>query len=582
MTKTYAIDFESYYDNDCSITNGLENYVNHPDFDCYMVSIWGDDDFNWVGHPKDAPWELICGHTWISHNRSFDEGLWNLLSHDWVEPGVGPADWHCSADCAAYHGFPRSLKESCKEVFAVDISKGTRDNMKGLQWETMNEDFQKEVARYALDDSQYCYLLWKELSPTWPEWERELSKETTRMCWTGMPINSQKLDDSITHLHNVIAQARDGIPWHDDDRAALSPIEWANWVRSRGKLPPDTMAKDDPDTVDWAEENPEEGKVLELTWTLRGANAMIKKLQSMQRRVRPDGTLPFGMKYFGANLTGRDSGDLGFNVQNMSKGELYGVDMRSLIEARPGNTLLIADLSQIEARVIAWLAGDKELLKLAEEGVDWYEAVGRAMGLYNEEGPLKENDPNLRDTLKALSLGCQFAMGAERFASVAGLPLHEAKRLTQLYRHRNPKVVALWGKLKRGFIESSREPDKEFRLALPSGRSIPYRDVSTRNGTSAMMPRGGRMIRHKVWHGILVENATQALARDVFMDRVLALLKEDLKPILRVHDEVVFEVEESKAEESAKAIQRIMTSPPEWIPSLPLDTEVTKSPFYTK
>ena len=68
-----GIDYETYYDKDCSITRGLGNYLNHDLFDAYMVSIYSADNFAWVGHPKDAPWEKLEGHVALSHNRGFDQ-----------------------------------------------------------------------------------------------------------------------------------------------------------------------------------------------------------------------------------------------------------------------------------------------------------------------------------------------------------------------------------------------------------------------------------------------------------------------------------------------------------------------------
>lgn len=582
--KTFAVDFESYYDKDCTITDGLENYVNHPDFEAYMVSIYGGEDFSWVGHPKDAPWDKLSGHRWLSHNRSFDEGLWRMLNHKWVtDDSIKPGEWHCTADLAAYCGYPRSLKESCKEALGADMSKNVRDNMKGKKWEDMTPEFQGDVALYALDDSIYCYRLWEELSHKWPEWERQLSRETTDMCWAGMPVNADKVDAGITTLHNVIYEARNSIPWFKEDVAALSPIQWATFVRDAGKTPPPNMSKADPVTQKWAEDNPEEGAVLQATWDLRGANALQKKLMAMQKRIRPDGMLPFGMKYFGGH-TGRDSGDSGFNVQNMPREGMYGVDLRSMIEAKEGNVLLVADLAQIEARVIAWLAGDKNLLDAARAGGDWYEAMARTFKLYTGTESLKSTDPDLRSTMKAMCLGCQFGMSGDRFAGVTGVPIEEAHDMVAQYRRLNPKITKLWSKVttvaKRAGLEPEGERDLVFNL--PSGREICYRDVSTRNGLSAMMPRGGKMVRHKLWHGLIVENITQALARDVFMDRILETSKAGVSPVLRVHDEGVFEVAKKDLDKTSALILDIFTTPPEWISDLPLGTEVIAMKQYTK
>lgn len=566
-----AVDYESYYDNDCSITKGADNYFNHPDFDAYMVSVYSKD-IAWVGHPNDAPWEQIKGRRWLSHNRSFDEPLHTHLGLP------QPKDWQCTADLAAYHAVPRSLAMSSKYVLGVPVSKDTRDNMKGKKWAEMTPEFQKEVAAYALKDSKLCYELWQKLGSNWPEWERNLSRETTRMCRAGFPANKQKMDDAIDHLQVLIHQCREAIPWHGDE-ADLSPIAWAEWVRSRGKEPPATMAKDDPETIAWTEANPEEGSILGATWNIRGANAMLKKLESMRMRVRSDGMLPFGMKYFGAMLTGRDSGDSGFNVQNMPRNPMYGVFMRGMVEAREGHKLLVADLGQIEARAIAWLAGDKEALEYArlDPEADWYRASAKSMGIFDEA----EWDQQ-RQMIKGLFLGCQFGMGANRFADVAKVSPSEAQRLINLYRDRNPKIKRLWQSLKNHFITAAHTKQEEFTIELPSGRKLNYRKPETRNGMKALLPRGKDMAWTKIWHGFLAENTTQALARDVFMDRVLELNRRGIFPNLRVHDEIVVEVKDEDVPEVKKEIKEAMSTPPAWVPTLPITTDVEVMQSYRK
>ena len=127
------------------------------------------------------------------------------------------------------------------------------------------------------------------------------------------------------------------------------------------------MAKDNPEVLQWIKENPEQGKVLEATHTLRGANSLLKKFETMRERVTSGNRLSYGMKYFGAH-TGRDSGDSGFNVQNMPREGMYGADLRRCIRAGAGKTLLVADLSQIEARCVAWLAGEWDLFERGQSG----------------------------------------------------------------------------------------------------------------------------------------------------------------------------------------------------------------------
>jgi DNA polymerase I-like protein with 3'-5' exonuclease and polymerase domains len=581
MRRT-AIDYETYYDKDCSVKKGLENYLNHPDFDAYMVSIYSDDNFAWVGHPKDAPWDRLKGHQVLAHNRGFDEAVHRKLVKDGIIPPHEFGEWHCTADLSAYRTHPRSLKDATKSVFNYDMDKGVRDDMKGRRYEDISHDEKIALANYALLDSKASLCLWNELESGWPDWERKLSRETTDMCWDGLPVDRQKMEESIETLKKKLDEAIDILPWTEEKAGALSPKEWAAWCRERGKTPPKSMAKDDPEVQAWMEDNPEEGKVLEATHTLRGANSLLKKFETMLARVRPDERLSFAMKYFGANITGRDSGDGGFNTQNMPREGLYGVDLRGCIRAPSGSKLLVADLSQIEARGAAWLAGENNLLDLARQGLDWYEVMARAFGLYKGQSPLKVHAPELRHKMKQMCLGCQFKMSAKKFALITGVEFEDAQSMVRMFRAKMPKLVKLWGHLERQMRVSGLEEDKSYEIELPSGRSLLYRDIGLQHGLSAVITRGGKLVRNKFWAGTLIENATQAFARDIFMDRVLALRAAGHRVILRIHDEVIIETDASDAKDAAEDVERIMSTSPEWCATMPLATEVQIMDRYTK
>jgi DNA polymerase I-like protein with 3'-5' exonuclease and polymerase domains len=572
-----GIDYETYYDKDCSITNGLGNYLRHKDFDAYMVSIYSADNFAWVGHPKDAPWDKLEGHIALSHNRGFDQPVHEHLIKTGVIPQTNFGEWHCTADMSAYCGYPRSLKESLKHSLGVVMSKEVRDNMKGRQFHDLGKDEKMELAQYALFDAKGCACLWEAESEKWPAWERELSQETTRMCWEGVPVDKEAMEVAINSLSRKIFDAIEILPWTAEQAGALSPKEWSAYCRSQGKEPPKSMAKDDPEVLEWIKKNPEEGAVLEATHTLRGANSLLKKFSTMVGRVEND-RLAYGLKYFGAH-TGRDSGDSGFNVQNMPRGGMYGADLRSCIRAGQGKTLLVSDLAQIEARCAAWLAGESDMLDLARQGMDWYEAQARSFNLYTGRGALKTQNPTLRHTMKQMSLGCQFAMSGKKFSAITGVDYDEAQTMVRMFRARMPKLVRLWGDLERDMRASA---GGDYQIELPSGRQLNYRNVELEKGLSAEIPRGGRMQKLRFWKGTLIENATQAFARDVFMDRVLALRKAGHKVILRVHDEVVIEADIDNAEEAAEDINRIMSESPEWCSSLPLGTDVEQMERYTK
>ena len=128
-----AIDFESYYDKDISVTTmGAWHYARATDI--YMVAMYFDDGDHFVGEPKDAPWDRCDGRDWIMHNAAFDLTLLGALVEQGVVPSILPNEVFDTADLAAYLSYPRSLKEAAKHLLGIEMSKSTRDNMKGMKW----------------------------------------------------------------------------------------------------------------------------------------------------------------------------------------------------------------------------------------------------------------------------------------------------------------------------------------------------------------------------------------------------------------------------------------------------------------
>lgn len=131
-----AVDMEAYYDSDISVvTMGAWRYARATDI--YLVSIAADNGLRYVGDPKDAPWAEIDGAVWVMHNAAFDMTLFERLKENGTVPkDIGPRNNGVfdTADLAAYLGFPRSLKEAAKHLLGAEITKSTRDSMKGLRW----------------------------------------------------------------------------------------------------------------------------------------------------------------------------------------------------------------------------------------------------------------------------------------------------------------------------------------------------------------------------------------------------------------------------------------------------------------
>jgi len=591
---TYALDYETYYDKRCSIrTLGPRGYFSHPDFDAYMVSVVGDDGTKFCGHPKDFDWNLLIGNRVLSHNASFDQALYLFgVEQNWW-PSVEFAEWHCTADMVSFLGLPRSLKNASAVALGIELDKSTRDNMSGKSWESMPEDFKKEVIEYALKDSEYCLELWQRLSDQWPERARKISTTNRAVVMGGIPIDQELLSQSIAKINKTLFDTENLIPWIDD-KPILSRIAFNEECNKVGLEPPESLAMDDTDANEFLDTNGEKYPWIGAVRNYRRINALKRKLESFDKATMDDGRYYGGLMYFGAH-TGRFSGSGGnLNLQNLPRGEMFGVDLRSLIAAPEGRKLLAVDLSQIEVRTLCWLAGDKETMDEIAKSDDIYEAFAVRFGLWDrEKGSLKKVDPKLRHAVKAMVLGCGYGCGAKKFSTIANITHDESLEAVGLYRKKMTKVVDLW-KSYNDDLWACTNPQlsgpnfkHEMEIPLPSGRVLKYGNISLRQKDerteyTAFMLKHSKKIPVRLYGGLLAENASQALARDIFCDMLCRIHDAGLKIIFHVHDEVVLEVPEESAELDLQRVIEIMSSPPEWIPDIPLAAEGAILSHYTK
>ena len=580
--ETAAVDFETYYSKEVGVeTQGVWHYCRHPEFDAYLVTISTSTGLKYCGRPENFDWSQISGENWrwVSHNRSFDKPVYESLC---IIPKLFPHVWDCTADLSAFLGAPRNLKGASETLLSAKMSKDTRNKMKGRRWEDMDEAFRREVEEYAIKDADYCLELWQKYGSEWPEHERWLSRETTRMCLQGVPINRTLVRDRIEHLKILLWEAQQKLPWVQEDKKTLSPLALAEECRKVGILPPSSLAEDSEECEAWEAQHGEQYPWVAAMRQYRKCNGLLRKLETMEQRTRPDGWMSYGLKYYGAT-TGRDSGDAGLNMQNLQRAESYNVNVRGLIEAPEGMSLVVADLSQIEPRCLAWLAKDQEMLDFIKASTDLYEAQARAWGFWDKPESLRTDTTGIRHLVKQLNLGLGYGMGIKRFSDVTGLPTEEATRLVHLYRKKNPKVGELWKRLENNLRMAVNTEDDEFYIELPSGRKLTYREPNNNEGhLSAKVVRGGQFVRLKWWGGSLTENLTQAMARDCFMESVRKIREAGLNVIMRVHDEVVCCVYDNQAEDAKQFITETMSTPPEWAKTLPLSAEAKITKRYEK
>ena len=417
-----AIDTETYYDKEYGLQElGTYSYITDRRFDPYLVSVVARD-LEYVGPLKDCPWDKITNRPWVAHNMSFDaqvliEAQKRGMIPDWVEP----AALDCTADLAVFLKAPRNLAGAVRELFGETMEKETRDLMKGKTWQdAVDAGLKDQLVLYALNDSRFCYRLARDFGKQWLEQEIRISRLNRKAGSIGIHVNLKAVRDAIRSLQHSIYIAGDSIPWEwggpKQNKTPLSLDKAREQCRVDGIPCPTTFKEDSEEASDWEERYADKHPWIKAIRHWRKANRVLKLLKSIEARTRPDGTMPYLIKYFGAH-TGRFSGGDGVNMQNLPKypfeqtsileGEdesyLREIDVRPMFIAPPGGTLFIADLSQIEARVILHLAGDKRQLQAIREGFNVYEAHARTtMGWSG--GPLKAERPDLYALAKARCL----------------------------------------------------------------------------------------------------------------------------------------------------------------------------------
>lgn len=595
--NTYAIDFETYYDKDISITTlGQWHYLRHEKSDIYMVAIHGPD-VSYVGDPKKAPWAKINGHRWIAHNYSFDGAVIDRL-REAGEFLAKPVAWDCTANLSVAVGAPRNLSGASRELLDRKIDKDPRDKMHSKRWiDVENTEFGKEVLEYAKNDAEACYKIDEQFGSHLLPMERELSRHTISMGWRGVHVDTDAVEKGIKALERKTWECENALPWIDEtDGVVLSTKAFRRECAKAGIPWPSSMAENSEECALWEAQYGDKVPFVAIMRDWRKANSLLAKMKVMRSRVRPDGSMGYGLKYMGAH-TGRWSGDSKFNVQNLPRNEMFGVDLRGCIVPRPGKKFIICDLAQIEPRVLAWLCDNEGLLEAIRNGYGIYEAAAKNMGLWNgEKGTLKKTDAPLYQLVKAMVLGLGYGAGAKKFSLIAkmqyGIEMTDVKaqEIVNDFRGRNPGILQLWRKLENDFHHA--KTDKQLEVGLPSGRLLTYRNIMSQWPDKQKYDKDGRM-RKPAWTacverggpqipfygGKLCENLVQAVARDVMGAAILRLEKAGMPVVMHIHDEAVCEVDKNV---SPGEIERLMSESPEWLEGCPIGAEAVDAERYKK
>jgi DNA polymerase len=351
-----------------------------------------------------------------------------------------------------------------------------------------------------------------------------------------------------------------------------------------------------------------------------GAKSSTAKYDAMVNAANADDRMRGLLMYHGA-ATGRWSGRLvqpqNFPRPQKKQGELdeiiaklkadqdvseHGAGtvlasdlLRSMLIADDGHRLMFADYSAIEARVLAWVAGQSDLVETFRKGGDVYKEMASA--IYNVD--VESVTDGQRQVGKMAILGCGYGMGGKRFAeqcATMGIKVDEdeAKRIVSVYREKNNRIAQYWRDVEQDFVDMVKDAGrvKTVGLPLPSGRSLTYhnpRIIQRETPWGAMRDTAQvdtlnsvtrQWVSQIIWGGLLTENVVQATARDMMATAMMALEIKGYPVILSVHDEIICEVPDGFG--SLDEMIDIMTRVPAWAQGCPINAEGKEGKRYRK
>ena len=641
--KRLSIDLETYSSVDLG-KSGVYKYAESEDFEILLFAYSINDGEVRVmdlASGEIIPEEILSALSDESVEKwAFNANFERVCLSKFLGERLEPQGWYCTMIWSAYLGLPLSL-EKVGEVLKLDKQKmnegkaliryfsipckPTKTN--GMRTRNLpHHDLKKwsTFKEYNQRDVETEMAIKKKLS-AFPmpqsEWEN---------YWIDQNINDrgilidESLVDSAIKFDEILRE-------ENMDRAIEltglenpnSPLQLKGWLNKKG-LEIDSLAKKD---VESALKNTEGDikEVLELRQEL--SKSSVRKYDAMKNVKGKDNRARGLIQFYGANRTGRYSGRL-IQVQNLRRNNLKDLDLaRSLVKNRDyetmeilyespsdvlsqlirtafipkeGTRFIISDFSAIEARVLAWLAGEQWVLDAFENGEDIYcRTASRMFGVPVEKHGV---NGNLRQKGKIATLACgyQGALGALKAMGgiEMGLSEDELQSIVDSWREANPNIVSLWWEIdavvKRVVKTRIKEEYKNLVISyekgilfieLPSKRRLAYPKAKigiNRFGGESIVYEGivvgNKWDKIESYGGKFVENIVQAIARDILAEAMMRLEKKGFNIVMHIHDEVVIESDSSSIEE----INEIMSLVPSWAPGLILDADGFESEFYKK
>jgi len=592
-----TVDFETYYDPAYSLSKiTTEEYIRDPRFEVIGVSVKvGTGDAQWFSGTKTATKKWLDQFDWdnaiaLAHNALFDMAILNW--HFDIRP-KRISDTLSMA--RALHGNETGVSLRALAEF-YDVGEKGVEVLNALGKRRI--DFTaEELARYGHYCSNDCDLtlsLFECMAPKFPMLEQRLVDLTIRMF--SEPVLRLDKDALETHLLAVKDKKEALMTKLNYEKADLmSNPKLAELLEFHGvdvpkKISPTTgketfaFAKSDEAFKDLLDhDNP---MVQAIVAARLGVKSTLEETRTERFiNIADRGTLPIPLRYYAAH-TGRWGGDDKVNMQNLPRKS----PLKKAILAPEGYTFIDCDSSQIEARTLAWLAGQDDLVDAFTRGEDVYKIM--ASRIYNKS--VEDVVEAERFVGKTTILGAGYGMGAAKFKAQlktfgVDLSLTTCQFIINVYRDTYPKIPELWQEGQdaiEALLSGTTSPlGKEgvvlvnaFGIRLPNGLYLKYPNLRAVNGDRGRrefvydQKKGRAVIPNRLYGGKLIENVCQALARIIIGEQMLMISRRQ-KVVMTVHDAVGSIVPDAEAAEGRNFVEQCMRIKPKWAASLPLNCE---------
>ena len=621
-TDVMVLDCETYFDGDYTLNKlSTYGYVTDPRFEILGWAVKrGNESAKFVHtlHEPDIDWKRT---TIVMHNAKFDALVLALRYQIFPPFIVDTLD-------LARHLEPRwnnKLEVLCKRHGLPDKDDTSH---KGMHETDFSLELWEKLIRYAENDANLTYDLLRILLPKLsnPAFELEIARYTRDLfIRPTLCLNTDRAGKLVEKMQAEIqtvcdqtsmtgTQLRSGKFFEAQMREAMPGEEPPMKIGKKGLML--AIAKTDPG-YSYLLGHPVERvrQLMEARVAVKSWPVLIKRIGKMCSMARAAGDrMPIPLKYCGAH-TGRFSGAEGVNPQNFTaRGHPLANVIRTLIEAPDGYTLIISDFSQIEARVLDWLAGQGDMVQAFAEGQQIYANFASRLTGHRVRKPKKTDSKvvaawhgNYRQMGKIGILGCGYGMGVDKCMDYAkntykiDLTYAMAQQIIDLYRKTHAQVVKFWYEVERVFRLATLNTTQTYTLPhglrffrdedatvieLPSTRRLYY--IGARVGGTTRYPQLAMPLPKSpsktlpMWGGYLVENIVQAVSRDILAETILKVEQLGVRVPMTVHDDLSVLVPESKAEMYLTQIEDIARIPPAWAAGLPLDIESKISREYVK